>query len=76
MKLTNTMYTLKFNTTTKTAILKLDKTILKEYFNVPTVKVRPEGYYEIMQKGIEDAYETSVPVCRLPIQNTLMFIEK
>jgi hypothetical protein len=30
-----------------------------------------------MQKELTDqGDETSIPVCRLPIQNTLMFIEK
>ena len=71
------MLTLTFNTQEKTVKITNDKDfILKTYDNVPTVKVRNEGYYEIMQKQTEYDESTSIPVCRLPIQNTLMFIEK
>lgn len=71
------MYTLTFNTQEKTVKITNDEDfILKTYNNVPTVKVRNEGYYEIMQKQTEFDVENSIPVCRLPIQNTLMFIEK
>jgi|688.fasta_scaffold14179_17 hypothetical protein len=71
------MLTLTFNTRTKTATIKnQDNKILGDFTNVPTVKIR-EGYYEIMQKELTDqGDETSIPVCRLPIQNTLMFIER
>lgn len=71
------MITLTFNTQEKTVKLTNEEnTILKIYDNVPTVKVRNEGYYEIMQKQTEFDEYAAIPVCRLPIQNTLMFIEK
>lgn len=71
------MLTLTFNTQEKTVKITNDEDfILKVYVNVPTVKVRNEGYYEIMQKQGEFDESPSIPVCRLPIQNTLMFIEK
>ena len=71
------MLTLTFNTQEKTVKITNDEDfILKTYNNVPTVKVRNEGYYEIMQKQTEFDVENSIPVCRLLIQNTLMFFEK
>lgn len=71
------MITLTFNTLIKEAVITdNDKIIIRKFVNIPTVKVR-EGYYEIMQKvQAEDGEDISIPVCRLPIQNTLMFIEK
>lgn len=47
--------------------------IYKSFDNVPTVKVREEGYYEVMQKqGSEST--SAIPVLRLPIPSTVMEI--
>jgi len=43
----------------------------ESYENVPTVQVR-EGYYELMQR---DDNGKSLPILRLPINHTIMFIE-
>jgi hypothetical protein len=70
------MQTLVFNTTTKTIKLYEGFTnlgrILTELNNVPTVKVM-EGFYEVRQT---DGFEKQIPVLRLPISHTNMFIEK
>jgi hypothetical protein len=74
------MIILNFNTTTKTAKVydgsqnMINPTIIQVFNEVPTVQVRTEGFYEIMQERTQG--EQRVPVCRLPIQNTLMQIEK
>lgn len=76
------MIILNFNTTTKTAKVywvdgsknMINPTIIQVFDEVPTVQVRTEGFYEIMQERAQG--EQRVPVCRLPIQNTLMQIEK
>ena len=74
------MIILNFNTTTKTARIydgsqnMTNPTIIQVFTEVPTVQVRTEGFYEIMQENSINGYR--VPVYRLPIQNTLMQIEK
>lgn len=74
------MIILNFNTTTKTARIydgsqnMINPTIIQVFTEVPTVQVRIEGFYEIMQERTQG--EQRIPVCRLPIQNTLMQIEK
>jgi hypothetical protein len=71
------MQTLQFNTSTKTIKLyegHLDSgVLLAEMYNIPTVKVMTEGYYEVRQM---DEFEKQLPVLRLPIANTNMFIKK
>jgi hypothetical protein len=68
--------TLVFNTTTKTVKVYVENPdnsrIMYSYDNVPTVGVRTEGYYEVMQKEDERSY----PVLRLPIATTNMQIVK
>lgn len=70
------MQTLIFNTTTKKVSLYVGlaqkSDIITTLENVPTVKVS-ENYYEVMQK---DEFDRSVPVLRVPIANTNMFIQK
>ncbi len=74
------MIILNFNTTTKTAMIydgsqnMINPTIIQVFTEVPTVQVRTEGFYEIMQDNPN--HGNRVPVYRLPIQNTLMHIEK
>jgi hypothetical protein len=52
----------------------INPTIIQVFTEVPTVQVRTEGFYEIMQDNPN--HGNRVPVYRLPIQNTLMQIEK
>jgi hypothetical protein len=72
------MQTLLFNTTTKEVKLYEDKKqqseLLAMFTNVPTVRISEQGYYEVMKKSDED--DKSIPVLRIPIANTNMFIEK
>lgn len=72
------MQTLVFNTSTKTVKVTEGKSvgteILYEFNEVPTVRVAPEGYYEVVQ-SVEGG-DTRVPVARFPIANTNMRIVK
>ena len=65
------MIKLTFNTTKKTVRADLGQLHFEDYSNVSTVQVR-EGYYEVMTK----IDEKSKPVLRVPISNTIMFIEE
>jgi hypothetical protein len=69
------MQTLIFNTTNKTVKVynghAEDGILLYDILNVPTVRIEP-NYYEVMQKDLE----STRPILRLPISNTIMFIEK
>jgi hypothetical protein len=47
-------------------------TIFSRISSVPTVKVRPESFYEIMKLDEEGK---QVPVMRLPMLTTIMEIE-
>ena len=71
------MQTLVFNTTTKTAKLyegiAESTTLIAHYTDVPTVKVMDDGYYQVMQR---DSLEKQLPVLRVPIANTNMFIKE
>jgi hypothetical protein len=65
------MIKLTFNTTDKTAFVNFENQTSNNYLNVSTVQVR-EGYYEVMIK----IDEKSKPVLRVPISNTIMFIQE
>jgi hypothetical protein len=65
------MIKLTFNTTEKTVMVRFDDFQSENYSNVSTVQIR-EGYYEVMTKSDEK----SKPVLRVPISNTIMFIEE
>lgn len=71
------MQTLVFNTTEKTVTfysgIKQESQVLAFYNSVPTVKVN-EGYYEVMYRTEE--MQSPIPVLRVPVSNTNMFIEK
>ena len=71
------MQTLVFNTTKKTIKVTEgnlnDSKVIFEAENVSTVKVLPEGIYEVMQK---DENDNARPILRFPISNTNMVIEK
>lgn len=65
------MIKLTFNTTEKEVMVRFDDFQSENYSNVSTVQIR-EGYYEVMTK----TDEKSKPVLRVPISNTIMFIEE
>ena len=71
------MQTLKFNKTTKEVKLcdgyHNDSKLIFHFKNTPTVKVKEEGFYEVM---VKESDEKNVPVARFPIANTIMLIEK
>lgn len=71
------MKTLVFNTTEKYVILYenmiKDKVILKVN-NTSTVKVAPEGFYEVFVKNSE--FDSAKPKVRIPINEVIMFIEE
>jgi hypothetical protein len=71
------MKTLVFNTTEKYVILYenmiKDKVVLKVN-NTSTVKVAPEGFYEVFVKNSE--FESAKPKVRIPIKEVIMFIEE
>lgn len=69
------MIRLTFNTTKKHILVTHDGIILADELNIPTVKVR-DGFYEVMQKEASLTDEIQIPIIRLPINNTLMFIQK
>lgn len=66
---------LTFNTKDKTIVLtdgpRGTSTIIEEKSNVSTVRVE-NGYYEVMQRP--DEISNALPVMRLPMANTNMFI--
>ena len=71
------MKTLVFNTKEKNVRLYSDGTRLSEIFkieNTPTVKVAPEGFYEIFVKDPETG--NGKPKVRIPINEVIMFIEE
>jgi hypothetical protein len=72
------MQTLVFNTTTKEVVLysdrKLTSDTIESFKNISTVKIC-EGYYEVMKK-LDTETNAVIPVMRVPISNTNMFIEK
>jgi hypothetical protein len=72
------MQTLIFNTTTKEVKLyegpKESSKLLEMITDAPTVRISDSGYYEVMKKL--DGDEKNIPVLRVPISNTNMFIEK
>jgi hypothetical protein len=75
------MQTLMFNSTIKRVQLwdglVGNSKLIQTFDNVPTVKVE-NGYYEVMQKLGENGGVVGgvVPVLRVPMANTNMFIER
>ena len=67
------MNTLKFKTSNKTVIITDEKNMQHTFDHIPTVQVR-DGYYEVMQTIQNTSSDTKVPICRVPISQTLMFI--
>lgn len=70
------MKKLVFNTTDKFVILYSDMDERQEILRItdtPTVKVCPEGFYEVMIKHPMNG--TNIPHVRIPINEVIMFIE-
>jgi hypothetical protein len=69
------LQTIIFNSTEKTVKVyeghPNESTMVNSFTDVPTVKVKDEGFYEVIQKELESNY----PVARYPIANTNMLIE-
>ena len=72
------MQTLVFNTTQREVKFyegqRESSKLLHMITNVPTVRISESGYYEVMKKM--EGEEKNLPVLRVPISNTNMFIEK
>lgn len=68
------MQTLIFSTTSKKAEVFFSDGKSQTFEDVPTVKVRPEGFYEIMQKDMFE--DKQYPIYRLPISSTIMEIRR
>jgi hypothetical protein len=70
------MKKLVFNTTDKFVILFSDMEEKQEILRIgdtPTVKVCPEGFYEVMVKHPKSG--VNIPHVRIPINEVIMFIE-
>ena len=69
------MIKLTFYTTEKMVSVDFGNQQHENYNNVPTVQVR-EGYYEVMQKENDSEPMSKVkPVLRVPISQTIMYIQ-
>lgn len=64
------MIKLTFYTTEKEVTVDMGDSQFESYTDVPTVQVR-DGYYEVMKKD----GEKSKPILRVPISQTIMFIQ-
>jgi len=68
------MITLTFNTSNRTVkITDEQNNILHTFNHIPTVQVR-DGYYEVMHTLQNATPDVKVPICRVPIAQTLMLI--
>ena len=64
------MIKLTFYTTDKQVTVDMGNMHHENYTDIPTVQVR-DGYYEVMKKD----GEKSKPILRVPISQTIMFIQ-
>lgn len=70
------MITLTFNSTTRIVkVTNAENIILYTFTDVPTVQMR-DGYYEVMQTDFLKDKEIKFPVCRLPVSQTIMLIQR
>ncbi len=70
------MNKLVFNTTEKNVILYdglEERQRILTIENTPTVKVCPEGFYEVM---VKHSSGVNIPYLRIPINSVIMFIEQ
>lgn len=67
------MIKLTFYTTEKKVVVDFDNFDKETYENIPTVQVR-EGYYEVMKRKDDGAISAVKPILRVPISQTIMYI--
>ena len=69
------MIKLTFYTTEKRVVVDFDNFDKETYENTPTVQVR-DGYYEVMKRNDNGVVTAVKPILRVPISQTIMFIEE
>jgi hypothetical protein len=67
------MIKLTFYTTEKKVVVDFDNFDKETYENTPTVQVR-DGYYEVMKKNDNGIVTAVKPILRVPISQTIMYI--
>jgi len=67
------MIKLTFYTTEKKVVVDFDNFDKETYENTPTVQVR-DGYYEVMKKNDNGVVTAVKPILRVPISQTIMYI--
>ena len=67
------MIKLTFYTTEKKVVVDFDNFDKETYENTPTVQVR-DGYYEVMKRNDNGVVTAVKPILRVPISQTIMFI--
>jgi hypothetical protein len=67
------MIKLTFYTTEKKVVVDFDNFDKEIYENTPTVQVR-DGYYEVMKRNDNGVVTAVKPILRVPISQTIMYI--
>ena len=67
------MIKLTFYTTEKRVVVEFDNFDKETYENTPTVQVR-DGYYEVMKRNDNGVVTAVKPILRVPISQTIMYI--
>lgn len=67
------MIKLTFYTTEKKVVVDFDNFDKETYENIPTVQVR-DGYYEVMKRNDNGVVTAVKPILRVPISQTIMYI--
>lgn len=67
------MIKLTFYTTEKRVVIEFDNFDKETYENTPTVQVR-DGYYEVMKRNDNGVVSAVKPILRVPISQTIMYI--
>lgn len=67
------MIKLTFYTTEKKVVVEFDNFDKETYENTPTVQVR-DGYYEVMKRNDNGVITAVKPILRVPISQTIMYI--
>jgi hypothetical protein len=67
------MIKLTFYTTEKKVVVNFDNFDKETYENTPTVQVR-DGYYEVMKRNDNGVISAVKPILRVPISQTIMYI--
>ena len=67
------MIKLTFYTTEKKVVVDFDNFNKETYENTPTVQVR-DGYYEVMKRNDNGVVTAVKPILRVPISQTIMYI--